>query len=203
MNKSVSILVRIFFMVAGGWQLTGCGKSVDRDFKAALPLEARVGEIFAELIRTRGDAAGEVVVLTNAQASSRMQQVDATRLQGIRKGLPGVPVREISVGAEEDPRSAMMMNDLLPIELLEEALGNAQGVSAVISLVGVPYASTPSPHLPPLYVFGLSRQDIARQAVNSGMAAAVLHSRGTDDTFSGGRSPIAPELLESYALEVL
>lgn len=180
----------------------GCGSSSSRELAEALDLEEKVGQEFGKLIAAKGHAGQTVLVLTTPEPGPRVLSLEARRLSGLRKGLPGVSVLEVPAGSPGDERLMMMLNDHLPMALLSEVLAAHPQASAVVSLVGYPYLDAPEPLAVPLYVFGLSHQALGRNALESGMAVAVMYSRGASDEPLMNASSIPADVLQSYSVEV-
>ena len=191
------------FLLASLLVLTsGCGSSDKREFQQALNLDERVAEEFAKFIASQGHAAGKVIVVTHPDVGPRIQESQTRRLRGFRKGFGDANVVEVPVAAPRDDRLVMVQNDYVPSGLLREAVAAHPGATAVISLVGFPHEDPVGPFPVPLYLFGLSHQQVAQQALDGGWALAALYSRGASDTPPRKPAPISPEVLDSYTLEV-
>ncbi|MCC5848798.1 MAG: hypothetical protein JJU29_11970 [Verrucomicrobia bacterium] len=186
--------------------LAACGsRSHQSDFRQALSHEEKVGEQFAKLILENGHGDGEILVLIHPEGGRRVREIEARRIRGLKRGLgrSASNLREVAAGSPEDPAVMMLMNDFLPVDLLKSAMETAQNPSALISLLGYPYLEPAMENLPPIYVFGVNRQDLAREAIHSGWAEAALYSKGSDDMpVAVASSRLPPELLQSYGLAV-
>lgn len=180
----------------------GCGSSDKREFSQALNHERDVAELFAEQVMLKKSGNGEVVVLVNPQIGPRLRKAQAERIAGFERVLGANNVKTISIASPEDPRLEKVQNDDFPAELLNEALSNHPNAKAVISLIGFPYSEQGIQPQVPLFVFGISHQDLAWQALDQGWALAVLYARGVDDAPLRHPTPVAQALLDSYSLEV-
>lgn len=196
----------IFFLlpIVGFWLLAGagCGDSNVPDLTTELSFERKVGNHFGKWIAERGDVAGTVVVLVSPDAGGMQRKLEKERVAGLRAGLgPESDVVEIPAADPGDPESMMIQNDNVPLGLFKQALSKESNIQAVISLVGFPVFDPVPSSRPPLYLFAVTHQELARRAVRAGWADGVLYNKGADDLPAIGDSGIAVEILQRYGLE--
>lgn len=180
----------------------GCGSTDKREFSQALNHERNVAELFAKQLLQNAPGDGEFLVLVNPELGPRLQRSQAERIEGFKRILGESNVRAVPIASLEDPRLQRVQNDDFPAELLLEILSSHPNTRAVISLIGFPYSDRAVNTSAPLYVFGISHQGLAWQALDQGWARAVLYARGADDAPLRNPTPVAPALLASYSLEV-
>lgn len=180
----------------------GCGSSSNGEFVRELKQERDVAGIFAEHIRQQTNGDGPILVLVSPNLGPRLQKTQTERLQGLRSKLGADRVIPVDVAAEDDPRLYMVDNDYLPRDLLLETLSRHPDSAAVISLIGFPHNSSGAGLGVSLYLYGVTHQALAWQAMDSGWASAVLYSRGVDDQPPRRRADLSGEMLASYTLEV-
>ena len=183
--------------------LTGaaCSSSGNREFKEALNQEQEVAKLFAGNIRPQLPENGQILVLVSPDIGPRLLEARNHRLQGFRQALGSERIQVVPITHAEDPRLMMVENDEVPVDLFLEAIkANPQAV-AVISLIGFPHDQAAAPLPLPVYLYGISHQELAWQAMEQGWASAVLYYRGASDEPARSTSPISHELLASYIME--
>ncbi|MCC5843991.1 MAG: hypothetical protein JJU05_07055 [Verrucomicrobia bacterium] len=197
---TVLISLALLIMVAA------CGsKSDTAQFRQALRHDVEVGHSFGQLIVDNGHSSGTIIVLVNPDIGPRLREVERGRIEGLRKGLGGAAsnLREVPIADKEDLRLLSLAEDDLPADLLAEVLAGQGNVAAVVSLIGFPRSAPPGSGIPPLYVFGVNSQHLAREAVESGWAKAVLYAKGVNDLPSKGwTGPMSASVLDTYGLEI-
>jgi hypothetical protein len=190
----------------GFWLMTGigCGGSNAPNLNKELAFEKQVGQAFGEWIAQRGHAEGTVVVLVSPDAGGVQKKLEDDRVEGLKIGLgPHANVVEIPAADPKDLQAVMIQNNYLPLGFFNRALSKESNIKAVISLVGFPVFDPVPSSKPPLYLFAVTHQELARSAIRAGWADGVLYHKGADDLPFDGVPEIPMDVLQTYGLETL